>query len=104
LIFGNDFCGIRNRTIIEMLYLTGMRRAELIGLQDKDVDLSDGTVKVTGKRNKQRIIPLVKPFIKRLEEYLVYRTENISSSGVNDWFFITERGINCMINMFIIVK
>ncbi len=49
--------GIRNRTIIEMLYLTGMRRSELIGLRNADVDLVEGTVKVTGKRNKQRIIP-----------------------------------------------
>ena len=58
--FGDDFAGIRNRTIIEMLYLTGMRRAELIGLRDNDVDLAEGSVKVTGKRNKQRIIPIVK--------------------------------------------
>ena len=55
--FGDDFEGIRNKTIIEMLYLTGMRRSELIGLKDTDIDLADATVKVTGKRNKQRIIP-----------------------------------------------
>ena len=58
--FGDDFPGIRNKTIIEMLYLTGMRRAELTGLLDIDVDINGGTVKVTGKRNKQRIIPLLK--------------------------------------------
>ena len=55
-----DFAGIRNRTIIELLYVTGMRRSELIGLRDNDVDLKEGSLKVTGKRNKQRIIPLVK--------------------------------------------
>ncbi len=89
--FGEDYPGIRNRTIIEMLYLTGMRRAELIGLQLNDVDLADGSVKVTGKRNKQRIIPLVRPFMKRLEEYLVVR-EADSSQGTGNWFFITDKG------------
>jgi integrase/recombinase XerC len=89
--FGDGLAGIRNRTIIEILYLTGMRRSELIGLKDNDVDLSEGSVKVTGKRNKQRIIPLVKPFIKRLEEYISVRNENIQNQK-NGWFFITNRG------------
>ncbi len=89
--FGDGFAGIRNRTIIELLYLTGMRRAELIGLRDKDLDLADCSLKVTGKRNKQRIIPIVKPFIKRLEEYLKVRDENIAPVE-NGWFFITDKG------------
>src|SRR4030042_3785992 len=50
--FGNDFTGIRNRTIIELLYVTGMRRSELINLRDIDVDLNGALVKVTGKRKK----------------------------------------------------
>jgi integrase/recombinase XerC len=90
-IFGDDFAGVRNRTIIELLYLTGMRRAELIGLRDNDVDLADGSLKVTGKRNKQRIIPIVKPFISRLEEYIRIRNANIPESK-NGWFFITDKG------------
>jgi len=89
--FGDDFAGIRNRTIIELLYLTGMRRSELIGLKDNDVDLSDGSLKVTGKRNKQRIIPLVRPFIKRLDEYIRVRNENVATLN-NGWFFITDKG------------
>jgi integrase/recombinase XerC len=89
--FGDDFAGIRNRTIIELLYLTGMRRSELIGLRDNDLDLSEASVKVTGKRNKQRIIPLVKPFIKRLEEYIKVRNENVATLN-NGWFFITDKG------------
>jgi integrase/recombinase XerC len=87
--FGNDFSGLRNRTIIEMLYLTGMRRAELIGLQVPDVDLIETTVKVTGKRNKQRIIPLTKQFAGRLEEYLKARLE-FSGDGNKGWFFVTD--------------
>jgi integrase/recombinase XerC len=89
--FGNGFAGIRNRTIIELLYLTGMRRSELIGLRDQDVDLIEGSLKVTGKRNKQRIIPLVKSFIPRLEEYIKVRNENTCPSD-NRWFFITDKG------------
>jgi integrase/recombinase XerC len=89
--FGDDLAGIRNRTIIEMLYLTGMRRAELIGLRSNDVDLSECSVKVTGKRNKQRIIPIVKPFIPHLKEYIKARDEN-SLSEKNGWFFITDKG------------
>ncbi len=89
--FGDDFAGIRNRTIIEMLYFTGMRRSELIGLRKLDVDLVEGTVKVTGKRNKQRIIPLVKSFVSRLEEYLRVRDE-VTERGNDGWFFITDKG------------
>jgi integrase/recombinase XerC len=89
--FGDSFAGIRNRTIIELLYLTGIRRSELIGLKNLDVDLFEGSLKVTGKRNKQRIIPLVKPFIKRLEEYINVRDKNVVTVK-DSWFFITDKG------------
>jgi len=89
--FNDDFNGILNRTIIEMLYTTGMRRSELIGLRNSDIDLSEETVRVTGKRNKQRIIPLLKPFIARLQEYKHLRDK---STDINkeDWFFVTDKG------------
>jgi len=89
--FGDSFAGVRNRTIIELLYVTGMRRSELIGLRDNDVDLVEGSLKVTGKRNKQRIIPLVIPFIKRLKEYIKVRNEKVTTAD-NGWFFITNKG------------
>lgn len=89
--FGDDFAGIRNRTIIEMLYLTGMRRAELIGLRNNDVDLEDGSLKVTGKRNKQRIIPVVKSFAERLKEYMTVRDGKVESAN-DGWFFVTDSG------------
>ena len=89
--FGDDFNGIRNRTIIEMLYLTGMRRSELTGLHNIDVDLTEATIKVTGKRNKQRIIPVTKPFTIRLREYLEIRDKNVEPGTVG-WFFITDKG------------
>jgi integrase/recombinase XerC len=89
--FGDSFAGIRNRTIIEMLYLTGMRRAELIGLRNRDIDLTEGSLKVTGKRNKQRIIPVVKPFAIRLKEYITVRDAEVGSAN-DDWFFVTDSG------------
>jgi integrase/recombinase XerC len=88
--FGDDFSGKRDRAVVEMLYLTGMRRAELIGLRDEDVDLTEGAVKVRGKRNKERIIPLVGSFIDSLGNYLEARgKEGISSP---ERFFVTDRG------------
>lgn len=89
--FGYDFRGIRNRTIIEMLYLTGMRRAELTGLRNSDIDLSAGILKVTGKRNKQRLIPLLDSFRERISEYTEMREKTLGNPG-NDWFFITDSG------------
>jgi integrase/recombinase XerC len=89
--FGDDFDGIRNRTIIEMLYTTGMRRAELTGLRDTDVDISGASVKVTGKRNKQRIIPLLKPFTAKLENYVRIRSEKFPDFSP-EWFFVGNRG------------
>jgi integrase/recombinase XerC len=89
--FGNDFSGIRNRTIIEMLYFTGMRRAELIGLTLADVDLPSGQLKVTGKRNKQRIIPVIDSFRARIEEYLIIRGATFGSDS-DGWFFLTDSG------------
>jgi integrase/recombinase XerC len=89
--FDDSFSGIRNRTIIEMLYLTGMRRAELIGLRNTDVDLAEGTLKVTGKRNKQRIIPVVKTFSSRLNEYIGVRDAAVGP-GKDGWFFVTDKG------------
>jgi len=89
--FSEGFGGIRDRTIIEMLYLTGIRRAELIGLHDGDVDIPEGTVKVTGKRNKQRIIPLLNPFIRHLEEYFRIRDEKFPDKK-SGWFLVTDKG------------
>jgi integrase/recombinase XerC len=89
--FGEGFAGIRNRTIIEMLYTTGMRRSELINLRKGDISLEESWIKVTGKRDKQRIIPLIRSFGKRLEDYIRVRDDFLTGSDT-DWFFITEKG------------
>ena len=67
------FIGLRDKVMMELLYGTGMRLAELIGLSPADVDLRRATVRVLGKRNKERIIPLADPLAGLLREYLAQR-------------------------------
>ncbi|MFT6722433.1 MAG: integrase/recombinase XerC [Flavobacteriaceae bacterium] len=90
---GNDdsFEGTRDRLIFELLYATGMRRAELIALQPSDFDLSNTQVKVLGKRNKERIIPLIPSLAGLVEDYIVKRAklENIKDSSS---FFLLNSG------------
>ena len=89
--FGDDFEGVRNRLIIEMLYVTGIRRAELINLKDIDIDISRLTIKVLGKRKKERIIPITKEFKKSIEVYRKVRND-IKTDTMNSCFFLTKSG------------
>ena len=68
--FENDFEGVRNKLIIELFYTTGIRRAELITLSENNVDFSNKTIKVFGKRSKERIIPLLDCTLELLKLYL----------------------------------
>ncbi|MEE4198581.1 MAG: tyrosine recombinase XerC [Bacteroidales bacterium] len=89
--FGDDFSGVRNKTIIEMFYNTGIRLAELINLENSDVNLDEGTLKVTGKRNKERIVPVYPAFIDSIKQYVVLRDDQFPSVP-HPYFFITDRG------------
>jgi len=97
--FGDDFAGLRNKTIIEMFYNTGMRLSELIGIQNKDVDLNQNTIKVLGKRNKERILPLQLPFVKSLHHYIKIKKAEYPEIQ-HDYFFITDKG-NKMYEKFV---
>lgn len=88
--FGDGFIGVRDRLIIEMFYVTGMRLSELIGLNDGDVDFSASLIKVTGKRNKQRLIPFDEELRNGMCEYLRLRREIVSP--VSNAFFVRETG------------
>ena len=66
----DDFRMLRDKMTLELFYMTGIRLSELIQLKDSDVDTGSQTVKVLGKRNKERIIPLTAQFCKRLEQYI----------------------------------
>ncbi len=85
----DNFEGIRDKLIIELMYTTGMRRSELIGVKIGDIDLSQNTVKVIGKRNKERQIPLLNSVVTTIKNYLILRNEIKTSV---DYFFITKKG------------
>ena len=88
--FGNSFEGVRDHLILEMFYVTGIRLSELIGLTDADVDMSACTIKVTGKRNKQRLIPFGEELKEDLLAYLDARS--IYYAGPSNAFFIRKEG------------
>jgi integrase/recombinase XerC len=68
-IFTDDFAGLRDKLVIEMLFGTGMRLAEITGIKETDINFYENTVKVLGKRNKQRIIPLNNELVQLLKQY-----------------------------------
>lgn len=89
--YPDDFEGVRNRLIIELLYTTGMRRAELIGLKLGSYDPGNRTLKVLGKRNKERILPVLDCTARVLAEYLVKRKE-LESIADPDVLIVNLRG------------
>ena len=78
--FGSDFLGKRDKLIVNTFYVTGVRLSELTGLNNQDVDLWGGVIKVTGKRNKQRIVP----FGRELEALLRTYLDEKSSLGMEE--------------------
>lgn len=88
--FGEGFEGCRDRMILEMFYATGMRLSELIGLSDADVDFSAKLIKVTGKRNKQRLIPFGNELAEDLLIYIKVRNEALPQG--TEAFFVMSNG------------
>ena len=91
ILFADDFEGVRDRAILEMFYATGMRRAELLGLKFSDIDFYEQTVKVLGKRNKERIIPFGKHLTEILENYLNFYAQKWEPNQ-NSCIFVSEKG------------
>lgn len=87
----NDFTEVRNRLIILMLYSTGMRASELMGLLDADVDTNRGELKVLGKRNKERIIPFGEELSEMIALYRELRTETVPPPAADE-FFVRQSG------------
>jgi len=86
-----DFKVVRNELIFEVLYQTGMRQAELRGLKDNDVDAGAMQLKVRGKRNKERIIPISKPLLEMIDNYKNVRDEQFPGRG-NVILIVDDRG------------
>lgn len=90
-VFGHDFAGMRDKLVIELLFGTGIRLSELIGLKTTDIHLIEKTIKVLGKRNKERIIPINQTLISLIESYIVEK--NIQpSSNISNHLIVTNTG------------
>ncbi|WP_293874215.1 tyrosine-type recombinase/integrase [Flavobacterium sp.] len=90
--YEDNFEGIRDKLIVDLFYTTGVRREELINIKMQDVDVSNYTIKVLGKRKKERIIPILPIVEKQIKKYLSERTQvhNITDTS---YFFILAKGI-----------
>ncbi len=86
----NSFKTSRDITIVTMFYATGVRRSELVGLKLQDLDLDNGLIKVLGKRNKERYMPLLPELSRQLNIYLGFREALVSEN--RDELFLTEKG------------
>ncbi len=86
-----SFKGIRDRLVLMMFYETGIRRAELLGMTDASVDLVTKQIKVTGKRNKQRIVPFGEELENEIKAYQVAREETLGQRTFPA-LFVTEKG------------
>ncbi len=92
LHYSDGFEGIRDKLVIDLFYTTGIRRTELINLKMQNVDLSSNTLKVLGKRNKERIVPILPIISKQISSYL---TERVALEEVKDkdYFFLLLKGV-----------
>ncbi len=90
--FTNDFDGIRDRLLIEMLYTTGIRRTELIHLETANTDFLNNQIKVLGKRNKERIIPLLPMVTQNIKKYLIEKAAIKIDSDLK-YLLVTNKGL-----------
>lgn len=88
--YGSGFKGCRDRLVILMFYATGIRLSELTGLDNSQVDFSMSVIKVTGKRNKQRLIPFDAELRAEMQAYIALRDETVPEAC--EAFFVREDG------------
>lgn len=88
-LFNDDLVGLRDQLILEIFYSTGMRLSELTTLKINSIDLNSNQIKVLGKRNKERIIPITIAFKNKIESYLKIRNERYYD---NEYLLLTEKG------------
>lgn len=88
------FASVRDKLVVELFYATGIRLSELITLKENHVDLRNQTIKVIGKRNKERIIPFGSSLVTGIKEYLIIRNKEVEMKQ-HGYFFVTEKGDRC---------
>jgi integrase/recombinase XerC len=92
ITYPDGFNGIRDKLIIDLFYTTGIRRTELINLQTSNVNTANQTIKVLGKRNKERILPTLQIINQQIQLYKAERSK-IQSITDNNHFFISQKGV-----------
>jgi len=92
IMYKEGFEGVRDKLIVDLFYTTGIRRTELINLKIQNVDLSNKTIKVIGKRNKERIIPILTIIEEQIKKYLSQRS-SIHELKDNEFFFLLSNGV-----------
>jgi integrase/recombinase XerC len=90
--FEEGFPGVRDKLVLELFYATGMRLAELIGLNRHSIDLDKGEIRILGKRNKERIVPLTATLINALKLYLNSREQLLSDRAQQNRLVLTNTG------------
>lgn len=90
--YPDGFDGVRDKLIIDLFYTTGIRRSELIGLKIQNVNTSTATIKVLGKRNKERILPILPIISKQINLYLSERAR-LEQVKDNEYFFLMLKGV-----------
>jgi integrase/recombinase XerC len=88
----SGFEELRNKLIIDLLYTTGIRRSELIHLKSSAIDFSNRTIKVLGKRNKERVLPVLPVIVAQFSLYIKERSL-VENSGDSDCLFINKKGL-----------
>jgi integrase/recombinase XerD len=88
----NSATGLRDRAMLDLLYATGLRVSELIKIRMGDLDYLEGTLRVTGKGNKQRLVPVGKHALKSIESYLAVQRPQLLKNRISPYLFITARG------------
>ena len=92
IIYKEGFEGVRDKLIVDLFYTTGIRRTELINLKIQNVDLSNKTIKVIGKRNKERIIPTLTIIEEQIKKYLSERS-SMQEVKESEYFFLLSNGV-----------
>ena len=101
-VFTNDFRGLRDKVVIEMLFGTGMRLSELLGVKETDINVYEGTVKVLGKRNKERLIPVNNELKLVIKQYLdLKKSENFSNNSLT--LIVTDKGANAYAKLIYLI-
>jgi len=102
-VFSKDFKGLRDKLVIEMLFGTGMRLSELLGVKDTDINVYEGTIKVLGKRNKERIIPVNNELKLLIAEYQELKQKQDFFSNNSLTLIVTDKGANAYARLIYLI-